>query len=114
MIIPAFAVGRTQELVYALNQLDANGDIPATRVFVDKPLAVNATNVFQMHPEAWNEEVQQFLVDGNQRSPFDYSQIEYVREVRRSKQLNHLSDPADYHQCRRHGRKWTYFTPSEK
>ncbi|MBK8795364.1 MAG: MBL fold metallo-hydrolase [Anaerolineales bacterium] len=94
VIIPAFAVGRTQELVYALNQLDANGDIPATRVFVDSPLAVNATDVFRMHPEAWNEEVQQFLVDGNRRSPFDYSQIEYVREVRRSKQLNHLSDPA--------------------
>jgi metallo-beta-lactamase family protein len=44
LIIPAFAVGRTQELVYALNQLDATGDIPAIRVFVDSPLAVNATD----------------------------------------------------------------------
>lgn len=93
LIIPAFAVGRTQELVYALNQLDARGDIPDIRVFVDSPLAVNATDVFRMHPEAWNEEVQQFLVDGNRRSPFDYPQIEYVREVRRSKQLNNLSEP---------------------
>jgi metallo-beta-lactamase family protein len=94
LIIPSFAVGRTQELVYALNQLDARGDIPDMRVFVDSPLAVNATDVFRMHPEAWNEEVQQFLVDGNRRSPFDYPLIEYVREVRRSKQLNHFSDPA--------------------
>jgi len=94
LIIPAFAVGRTQEIVYALNQLDARGDIPDIRVFVDSPLAVNATDVFRMHPEAWNEEVQHFLVEGNRRSPFDYPQIEYVREVRRSKQLNNLSNPA--------------------
>ena len=94
VIIPAFAVGRTQELVYALNQLDARGDIPDISVFVDSPLAVNATDVFRMHPEAWNEEVQQFLVEGNRHSPFDYPQIEYVRETRRSKQLNNLSSPA--------------------
>ncbi|GIK74696.1 MAG: MBL fold hydrolase [Chloroflexota bacterium] len=94
LIIPAFAVGRTQEIVYALNQLDARGDIPDIRVFVDSPLAVNATDVFRMHPEAWNEEVQQFLMEGNRRSPFDYPQIEYVRETRRSKQLNNLSTPA--------------------
>lgn len=93
VIIPAFAVGRTQELVYALNQLDARGDIPDIRVFVDSPLAVNATDVFRMHPEAWNHEVQQFLVADNRRTPFDYPEIEYVREVRRSKQLNHISEP---------------------
>ncbi|MFM7174366.1 MAG: MBL fold metallo-hydrolase RNA specificity domain-containing protein [Caldilinea sp.] len=93
LIIPAFAVGRTQELVYALNQLDATGDIPAIRVFVDSPLAVNATDVFRMHPEAWNTQVQHFLEEGDRRSPFDYPLIEYVREVRRSKQLNHQSDP---------------------
>lgn len=93
VIIPAFAVGRTQELVYALNQLDARGDIPDIRVFVDSPLAVNATDVFRMHPEAWNEEVQQFLEQDNRRSPFDYPEIEYVREVRRSKQLNHYTEP---------------------
>lgn len=93
VIIPAFAVGRTQELVYALNQLDAGGDIPAIRVFVDSPLAVNATDVFRMHPEAWNDEVRRFLMEGERRSPFDYPLIEYVRDVRRSKQLNNLSDP---------------------
>jgi len=94
VIIPAFAVGRTQEVVYALNQLDVNGDIPELPVFVDSPLAVNATDVFRMHPEEWSPEVQQFLNDGGRRAPFDYSNLEYVRDVRRSKQLNTLSEPA--------------------
>lgn len=94
VIIPAFAVGRTQELVYALNQLDAGGDIPDIKVFVDSPLAVNATDVFRMHPEAWNREVQAFLSADGRKSPFDYPEVEYVREVRRSKQLNHVSQPA--------------------
>jgi metallo-beta-lactamase family protein len=94
VIIPAFAVGRTQELVYALNQLDADGDIPPLPVFVDSPLAVNATDVFRMHPEEWNAEVQQFLTEDNRRSPFDYAELAYIRDVRDSKQLNHLTTPA--------------------
>lgn len=94
VIVPAFAVGRTQEIVYALNQLDASGDIPRVPVYVDSPLAVNATDVFRMHPEAWNEEVRQFLMDDNRKSPFDYAQVEYVRESRRSKQLNAMPGPA--------------------
>lgn len=94
VIIPAFAVGRAQELVYTLNQLDAAGDIPPLPVFVDSPLAVNATDVFRMHPEEWNEEVQRFLIEDDRRNPFDYGRVEYIREVRRSKQLNHLSSPA--------------------
>lgn len=94
VIIPAFAVGRTQELVYSLNVLDEAGDIPPIPVFVDSPLAVNATDVFRMHPEAWNTEVQEFLTEGKRRNPFDYSEIEYVRDVRRSKQLNFVTDPA--------------------
>ncbi len=63
-------------------------------MFVDSPLAVNATDVFRMHPESWDTGVQTFLEDGRRRSPFDYPRIEYVREVRRSKQLNHLTEPA--------------------
>ena len=94
VIIPSFAVGRTQEIVYALNKLDAQGDIPTLPVYVDSPLAVNATDVFRMHPEAWNPEVQEFLVEGRRRSPFDYAEVEYVRNVRRSKQLNNLYTPA--------------------
>ncbi|MCH5373264.1 MAG: MBL fold metallo-hydrolase, partial [Planctomycetes bacterium] len=94
IIIPAFAVGRTQELVYAINQLDAEGEIPQLPLFVDSPLAVNATDIFRMHPEEWNDEVQRFVEEGHRRSPFDYSYVEYVRNVRRSKQLNTLPQPA--------------------
>ncbi len=88
VIIPAFAVGRTQELVYALNQLDESGDIPVLPIFVDSPLAVEATDVFRMHPEAWNDTVQRFVVEDHKRNPFDDANIEYVRDVSRSKQLN--------------------------
>ena len=91
IIIPAFAVGRTQELVYVLNQLDQHGDIPQIPIFVDSPLAVEATDVFRMHPEEWNEEVQRFLTQDNMRNPFDDANIEYVRDVRRSKQLNNFN-----------------------
>ena len=94
VIVPAFAVGRTQEIVYALNQLDANGDIPRVPIFVDSPLAVNATDVFRMHPEDWNDEVRQFLLEDNRKSPFDFPDLEYVRDVRRSKQLNAMPGPA--------------------
>jgi len=94
VIIPAFAVGRSQELVYALNQLDAGGSIPSIKVFVDSPLAVNATDVFRMHPETWNSSVHEFLAEDGRKSPFDYAEVEYVRDVRRSKQLNHMSQPA--------------------
>jgi metallo-beta-lactamase family protein len=94
VIIPAFAVGRTQEIVYALNDLEADGDIPEIPVFVDSPLAVNATEVFRMHPEEWDEEVQAFLSEERRKNPFDARQIEYVREVRRSKQLNYLTQSA--------------------
>ncbi|MBP8125504.1 MAG: MBL fold metallo-hydrolase [Caldilineaceae bacterium] len=94
VIIPSFAVGRTQELVYALNQLDAAGDIPELPIFVDSPLAVNATDVFRLHPEEWDADVQDFLNEERRRNPFDAPNVEYVRDVRRSKQLNFLHDPA--------------------
>jgi metallo-beta-lactamase family protein len=94
VIIPSFAVGRTQEIVFALNKLEAEGAIPELPIFVDSPLAVNATEVFRIHPEAWDEEVQRFLSNSGQRSPFETQRIEYVRDVRRSKQLNFLSEAA--------------------
>jgi metallo-beta-lactamase family protein len=81
VIIPAFAVGRTQEIVYALNKLDAEGDIAPVPVFVDSPLAVN------------NQEVQQFLTEDGRRSLFDYKRVTYIRDVSESKRLNYLSTP---------------------
>jgi metallo-beta-lactamase family protein len=94
VIIPAFAVGRTQEIVYALNQLEVGGDIPLLPVFVDSPLAVNITEVFRIHPEEWDEEVRAFMAAGRGRNPFDFGRLEYVRDANRSKQLNFSNEPA--------------------
>lgn len=94
LIIPAFAVGRTQELVYALNRLDERGDIPELPIYVDSPLAVETTDVFRMAPEEWNDEVRAFLTQDHVRNPFDDANIRYVRDVADSKRLNNLKDPS--------------------
>jgi metallo-beta-lactamase family protein len=94
IIIPAFAVGRTQEIVYGLNEMQADGDLPMIPVFIDSPLAVSATEVFRMHPEEWDAEVREFLKEERRPSPFDAPNIEYVRDVSRSKQLNFINGPA--------------------
>lgn len=93
VIIPAFAVGRTQEIVYSLNLLEAEGDIPAIPVYVDSPLAVGATDVFRMHPEEWNATVADFLMEERRRNPFDSGHVEYIRDASDSKRLNHDRQP---------------------
>ena len=91
VIIPAFAVGRTQELVHALDQLWNEDRIPQIPVFVDSPLAVNVTGVFQAHPECYDSDLLDYmLTDPN---PFGFDRLEYVRDVARSKQLNTMRVP---------------------
>ncbi|MBI5668802.1 MAG: MBL fold metallo-hydrolase [Chloroflexi bacterium] len=95
VIVPAFAVGRTQQLVYTLHQLEQRGDIPRLRVYVDSPLAVNTTDVFRTHPECFDAETRQFVMTlGHNGDPFDSKQITYTRSVEESKQLNFLREPA--------------------
>jgi metallo-beta-lactamase family protein len=94
LIIPAFAVGRTQELVYDLHQLITSGRIPELPVFVDSPLAIDATSVFRLHPECYDEEVGQFLHETGARDPFGFSRLQYTRSVDQSKALNDLQEPA--------------------
>ncbi|HEX8387348.1 MAG TPA: MBL fold metallo-hydrolase [Rubricoccaceae bacterium] len=91
VVVPAFAVGRTQELVYALDRLENEGRLPDLPVFVDSPLAVNATSIFQSHPECYDADVlQTMLTDPN---PFGFGRLEYVREADRSKELNAIEGP---------------------
>lgn len=91
VVIPAFAVGRTQEIVHNLDQLWNEDRIPRIPVFVDSPLAVNATAVFQTHPECYDADLLEYmLTDPN---PFGFERLEYVREAKRSKELNALSVP---------------------
>ena len=91
IIVPAFAVGRTQQLVLLIHQLiEAKqiGDIP---VFVDSPLAVNTTEVFQKHKECYDEEANRFLENGE--DPFGFNRLRYIRDVNDSKALNDLRGP---------------------
>ena len=94
LIIPAFAVGRTQELVYNLHQMIQKNEIPKIDIFVDSPLAVNATEIFRLHPEVYDQETNDFLTDTHSNDPFGFSQVTYVRDVEKSKALNNISQPA--------------------
>ncbi len=91
VLIPSFAVGRTQELVYALHALWLTGKIPGIPIYIDSPLAVNATEVFRLHPEIFDQREQ--LVERS-KSLFDFQLVKYVRDVGESKALNTLNGPA--------------------
>lgn len=94
VIIPAFAVGRTQQIVYALHQLRAAGDLPPMPVYVDSPLAIDVTAIHRLHPECYDAEIRAFLNDQRVRDPFGFDLIQYTRHVEQSKQLNFLTTPA--------------------
>jgi metallo-beta-lactamase family protein len=91
LIIPAFSVGRTQEIVYALNNFFNAGRLPKIDIFVDSPLAVNATAVFRMHPECYNND---FLkVMETDPDPFGFNNLFYITKVDDSKKLNDHKRP---------------------
>lgn len=94
IIIPAFAVGRTQELVYALHQMVNDNELPHIDVYVDSPLAVNATEVFRLHPEVYDDEARDFAREVSSHNPFGFNGVTYVRDVEDSKALNNLDKPA--------------------
>jgi len=93
VIIPAFAVGRTQTLVYYLHQMIEKGDIPRLPVFVDSPLAINVTDIFRAHPECYDEEMLVFMQEQN-GSAFGFDLLTYTRSVQESKAINTLDEPA--------------------
>ena len=92
VIIPAFAVGRTQELVYHLNLMMFARDVPPVPVFVDSPLAVNASNVFTKHPEVFDDETRWFVKQARHPA-LDFKMLTYVQSVEESKALNERKDP---------------------
>jgi metallo-beta-lactamase family protein len=93
VIIPAFAVGRTQEIVYALHQMFADHRLPAVPVYVDSPLAVNASDIFRMHPECFDEETKAFIKADKHHSALGFDRLTYTRSVEESKALNNRKDP---------------------
>jgi metallo-beta-lactamase family protein len=93
VIIPAFAVGRTQELVYDLNRMMDGGEIPRAPVFVDSPLAVNASDIFRAHPECFDQETREFMAQNQRHAALDFEMLTYTRSVAESKALNDRKDP---------------------
>lgn len=91
LIIPSFSIGKTQELVYALNKLEYSGKLPKVKVFVDSPLAVNATEIFRNHTYCFSDTVTEFMK--KDPDPFGFNGLEYVREVQQSKAINDLQEP---------------------
>jgi len=92
VIIPSFSVGRTQQIVYTLHQLTLAGQLPVVPIFVDSPLSVNATEIYRLHPECFNETIYAFLRE--KENPFGMENLTYIREVAHSMKLNELKDSA--------------------
>lgn len=91
LIIPAFSVGRTQEIVYMMDQMSTDGVLPKIPVYVDSPLAVNATVIFGSHPECYDNDLHEYLlIDEN---PFGFNNLHYTKAVAESKLLNEMEDP---------------------
>jgi metallo-beta-lactamase family protein len=91
VLIPSFAVGRTQELVYAIHELWRNKEIPEIPIYIDSPLAIDATQVFRMHPEVFDRKER---LAGRTTRLFDFPLVRYVRDVAESKRLNASTGPA--------------------
>ncbi len=91
LIIPAFSLDRTQEIVYALNLMKNSGSLPDIKVYVDSPLSTNATNVMRMHPECFNKVVFESLQ--YDPDPFGFDGLKYIRKAEDSIALNSLKEP---------------------
>jgi len=92
VIIPAFAVGRTQTVVYVLHKLFDQVRIPEIPIYVDSPLAADATNVFRSHPECLDRETYRIFLQ-NGEDPFGFSRLKYIKKVEESKELNDKPGP---------------------
>lgn len=91
LLIPAFAVERTQEIVYSIHRLVDAGKLPRIPIYVDSPLALDATEIFRLHPEVFDSETSEFI--RQREDPFGFHRLTYVRTVEESKKLNDLKGP---------------------
>ena len=91
LIIPAFSVGRTQDLLFALNGMELDGRLPAVKYYVDSPLSTAATKIVKQHPECFNRAVQKLLKIDN--DPFDFKGLHYIQDKRESQSLNSSTEP---------------------
>ena len=91
LLIPSFSVGRTQEIVYVLNQLYNDGRLPQIPVYVDSPMSTNATHIFRMYPEELSDEVRDTM--RFDPDPFGFNTLRYITDISESKALNHKDEP---------------------
>jgi metallo-beta-lactamase family protein len=91
VIIPSFAIGRTQEVVYALNNFFNEGLLPKINIYVDSPLAVNATDIFRMHSDILNSDVARVMQ--SDPDPFGFNSLFYLKSPEESKRLNSYNKP---------------------
>lgn len=91
LLIPSFAVGRTQEIVYVLNQLYNDGSLPQIPVYVDSPMSTNATEIFRMYPQDLSDDVRDTM--RYDPDPFGFNTLHYITDIRESKALNHREGP---------------------
>jgi metallo-beta-lactamase family protein len=91
LIVPAFSVGRTQELLYDLNQLELERRLPDLEYFVDSPLSMDATHIVKSYPEYFNKRIQKVLQTDN--DPFGFKGLKFIKTVEESKLLNFKSGP---------------------
>lgn len=94
LLIPAFAVGRTQQIVYALHKLFKAGELPPLPIYVDSPMATRATEIFRLHPEVYDEEIRKFMLQDRNSNPFGFESIKYTGSVEESKKLSASNKPA--------------------
>jgi len=91
LIIPAFSVGRTQELLYALNDLELEGKLPNIPYYVDSPMSTKVTDIVKKHPECFNRSVQKLLKSDS--DPFCFKGLKFITDKRESQALNTNYDP---------------------
>ena len=92
IVIPAFAIERTQELVYYFHTLVDRKIIPEIPIYVDSPMAVNATSIFQIHPECYDEDTHNAFIK-HHKNPFGFNSLKFVTSVEESKALNNMKGP---------------------
>lgn len=91
LILPAFSVGRTQELLFSLNQLELENQLPDLDYFVDSPLSIEATEVVKSFPQYFNRNIQKIMATDN--DPFSFKGLKYIKTVDQSKLLNYRNSP---------------------
>ncbi len=92
ILIPSFAIERTQELVYYFHMLADRGEIPEIPIYVDSPMATNATTIFQVHPECYDEETHEAFIK-HHKNPFGFNALHFTTSVDESKALNDMDGP---------------------